>query len=45
MDTPQLIANNLYGPADIFFNMYKKELIIPLLLGNEVIFMPIDFNE
>lgn len=35
-NSPQLVTSNLYGPADIFYNAYKNELIVPLLLGNEV---------
>lgn len=38
-NSPQLVVDSLYGPADIFFNNYNNELIIPLLLENEVKFI------
>ena len=41
INSPQLIASNLYGPADIFYNMYKSELVIPLFLENVVKFISI----
>jgi len=41
---PELIINNLYGPADIFYNPYKRELAIPLLLDNQLKFIPVSSN-
>lgn len=41
INSPQLVASNLYGPADIFYNTYKSELVIPLFLDNDVKFIPV----
>ena len=43
-NTPQLIISNLHGPADIFYNTHKNELVIPLFLDNNVKFISIDSN-
>ena len=40
-NSPQLVICNLYGPADIFFNHYRDELVIPLLLGNDIKYVSI----
>jgi DNA-binding beta-propeller fold protein YncE len=37
---PIIIHCNHFGPADIFFNKRKNELVIPYLLDNIVEFMP-----
>ena len=39
-NNPQVVIENLYGPADIYYNIYLRELVIPLLLDNEVKFTP-----
>ncbi len=38
-NNPQLVVDNLHGPADIFFNTCNNELVIPLLLENKVKFI------
>lgn len=38
-NNPQLVIGNLYGPADIFYNTANHELVIPSLLGNEVLYL------
>jgi DNA-binding beta-propeller fold protein YncE len=43
-NNPQLIIENLYGPTDIFYNIYKDELVIPLLLGNEVKYVSVEMD-
>jgi sugar lactone lactonase YvrE len=36
---PELISNIHHGPADIYFNKYKNELVIPSLLADTVEFI------
>jgi len=36
---PELISNIHHGPADIYFNRYKNELVIPSLLADTVEFI------
>ena len=36
---PEIIYNGLLGPADIYFNMSKNELVVPLFLENDVMFL------
>jgi len=36
---PTVVADSLYGPADIFYNVEKKEMVIPLFLENTVHFL------
>ncbi|MBN1782433.1 SMP-30/gluconolactonase/LRE family protein [bacterium] len=38
---PVLIADGLYGPADIFIDMHRNDLIIPLFLDNQITLMPL----
>lgn len=38
---PELISSVHHGPADIYFNKHKKELVIPSLLADTVEFIPI----
>ena len=38
---PTLVSTGHYGPADIYFNLHKKELAIPLFLENRVEFISI----
>lgn len=45
INNPQLITGNLYGPADIFYNKYNDELVIPLLLGSDVKFILMQSEE
>jgi sugar lactone lactonase YvrE len=37
---PIPVSEGLYGPADIYYNPWKKEIAIPLLLDNGVNFLP-----
>lgn len=36
---PEVIYTGLLGPADIYFNINKNELVIPLFLENDVMFL------
>ncbi len=38
---PEIISTGHTGPADIYFNSVKNELVVPMFLTNEVIFIPI----
>ena len=38
---PEILSGGHYGPADIYYNRYRKELVIPLLLASRVEFIPI----
>jgi sugar lactone lactonase YvrE len=38
---PTIVSTGYLGPADIFFNVWKNELVIPLLLDNSVKFLPL----
>jgi len=39
---PSIIITGLYGPADIYYNAKKKELVIPLFLSNKIEFLNIE---
>ena len=39
---PELISSIHHGPADIYFNNYKNELVIPSLLADTVEFLPLN---
>lgn len=41
-DEPKVLLDNLHGSADIYFNIIKSELAIPLFLDNEVIFIKLE---
>ena len=36
---PEIIYTGLLGPADIYFNISKNELVIPLFLENDLVFL------
>ncbi|MBN1695591.1 SMP-30/gluconolactonase/LRE family protein [candidate division WOR-3 bacterium] len=38
---PELISSIHHGPADIYFNKYKNELVIPSLLSDTLEFIPL----
>jgi DNA-binding beta-propeller fold protein YncE len=38
---PVIVSTGHLGPADIYFNIQKNELAIPLFLENNVIFLPL----
>ena len=38
---PLAIITDLYGPADIFYNIKKKEIVIPLFLVNDIMYLNI----
>jgi sugar lactone lactonase YvrE len=38
---PELVSSIHHGPADIYFNNYKNELVIPCLLADTVEFLPL----
>lgn len=38
---PEIVSDSLYGPADIYFNINRDELVIPLFLKNDVKFLQI----
>ncbi len=38
---PEIIYTGLLGPADIYFNVNKNELVVPLFLENNVMFLPL----
>lgn len=37
---PEIFISGLKGPADIYYNIAKDEMIIPVFLTNQVIFQP-----
>ena len=39
---PVVVSTGLYGPADIFFNRVKNELVIPLFLSHTVTFLKLE---
>jgi DNA-binding beta-propeller fold protein YncE len=41
---PEIISTGHHGPADIYFNKYQNELVIPSLLSNSVEFLPLKSN-
>lgn len=41
---PEIISSIHHGPADIYFNKYKNELIIPSLLADTIEFLPLKSN-
>jgi len=38
---PEIASSGHYGPADIYFNIWKDELVIPSLLADSVEFLPL----
>ena len=36
---PEIIYNGLLGPADIYFNISKNELVVPLFLEDDVMYL------
>lgn len=42
---PEIVSTGHYGPADIYFNREKNELVIPSLLADTVEFVPLNHNE
>jgi sugar lactone lactonase YvrE len=38
-EKPEIISSNLFGPADIYYNSYKSELLIPLFLSHRIEFL------
>ncbi len=38
---PEMVSSIHHGPADIYFNKYKNELVIPSLLSDTVEFIPL----
>ncbi len=38
---PEIVSTGHHGPADIYFNRTKNELVIPLLLADTVEFLPL----
>jgi sugar lactone lactonase YvrE len=43
-EKPTVVSTGYVGPADIYFNVWKNELVIPLLLDNSVKFLPLKQN-
>ncbi len=41
---PRIVSNGFHGPADIYFNIWRNELVIPCLLSNHVISIPLKRN-
>jgi len=41
---PEIVSSGHYGPADIYFNIWKNELVIPSLLADTVEFLPLKNN-
>jgi sugar lactone lactonase YvrE len=40
-EEPTIVSTGYLGPADIYFNVSKNELVIPLFLENSVKFLPL----
>jgi sugar lactone lactonase YvrE len=40
-EEPTIVSTGYLGPADIYFNVWKNELVIPLMLENRVSFLPL----
>jgi sugar lactone lactonase YvrE len=41
---PEIVSTGHYGPADIYFNIWKNELVIPSLLADTVEFLSLNHN-
>ena len=41
---PEVIYTGLLGPADIYYNISKNELVVPLFLENNVMFLSLKQN-